>query len=43
MDVGWGTLTGEASYTYGSLVHTNDPRVGCAFNRADYSNPDSTR
>ena len=38
---GWGTLTGEASYTYGSLVHTNDPEVGLgAFNRADYSNPD---
>ncbi|WP_349368603.1 ABC transporter substrate-binding protein [Salinarimonas sp.] len=37
---GWGTLTGEASYTYGSLVHTNDPEVGLgAFNRAGYSNP----
>ncbi len=38
---GWGTLTGEAGYTYGSLVHTNDPVTGLgAFNRAGYSNPD---
>ena len=38
---GWGTLTGEASYTYGSLVHTNDPETGLgAFNRAGYSNPE---
>ncbi len=37
---GWGTLTGEASYTVGSLVHTNDPvtKLG-PFNRTAYSNP----
>lgn len=36
---GWGTLTGEASYTYGSLVHTNDPKLGLgAFNKQGYSN-----
>ncbi|NIX75289.1 ABC transporter substrate-binding protein [Microvirga terricola] len=38
---GWGTLTGEASYTYGSLVHTADPSVGLgAFNKQGYSNPE---
>lgn len=38
---GWGTLTGEASYTYGSLVHSNDPETGLgAFNRGEYVNPD---
>ena len=37
---GWGTLTGEASYTYGSLVHTADAALGLgAFNKAGYSNP----
>lgn len=35
----WGTLTGEASYTYGSLLHTKDPDLGLgAFNRTGYSN-----
>ncbi|WP_210492667.1 ABC transporter substrate-binding protein [Microvirga antarctica] len=38
---GWGTLTGEASYTYGSLVHTADPASGQgAFNKQGYSNPE---
>ncbi len=38
---GWGTLTGEASYTYGSLVHTADPSTGLgAFNKQGYSNPE---
>ncbi|MCB8819014.1 ABC transporter substrate-binding protein [Microvirga rosea] len=38
---GWGTLTGEASYTYGSLVHTADPKTGLgAFNKQSYSNPE---
>lgn len=37
---GWGTLTGEASYTYGSLVHTADSVTGLgAFNKQGYSNP----
>ncbi|GDX56172.1 ABC transporter substrate-binding protein [Comamonadaceae bacterium] len=37
---GWGTLTGEASYTYGSLVHTADVVMGLgAFNKQGYSNP----
>ena len=37
----WGTLTGEASYTYGSLIHTKDPDLGLgAFNRTGYSNPE---
>ena len=37
---GWGTLTGEASYTYGSLVHTADAVSGLgAFNKQGYSNP----
>ncbi|MEI8144535.1 MAG: ABC transporter substrate-binding protein, partial [Alphaproteobacteria bacterium] len=37
--LGWGTLTGEATYTYSSLGHTNDPakRLG-AFNWRGYSN-----
>ena len=36
---GWGTLTGEASYTLGSLAHSNDPdkKLG-AFNRVEYKN-----
>ena len=37
----WGTLTGEASYTYGALVHTADAERGLGnFNRGDYSNPE---
>jgi len=41
---GWGTLTGEASYTYGSLVHTADPEKGLgAFNKSGYSNPEIDR
>ena len=37
---GWGTLTGEASYTLGSLAHSPAPdlKLG-AFNRTDYANP----
>ncbi|NIA67893.1 ABC transporter substrate-binding protein [Pelagibius litoralis] len=36
---GWGTLTGEASYTLGSLAHSNDPDVKMgAFNRVEYKN-----
>ncbi|GAB4185342.1 MAG: ABC transporter substrate-binding protein [Thalassobaculales bacterium] len=36
---GWGTLTGEGSYTLGSLVHSNDPQVKLgAFNRNGYKN-----
>ncbi|WP_245944124.1 ABC transporter substrate-binding protein [Acuticoccus kandeliae] len=38
---GWGTLTGEASYTLGGLAHTNNPDVKMgAFNRIAYSNPE---
>ena len=38
---GWGTLTGEASYTLGSLIHSNDETVKLgAFNRGAYSNPE---
>jgi peptide/nickel transport system substrate-binding protein len=38
---GWGTLTGEGSYTLGSLVHTNDPATKLGpFNRTSYSNPE---
>lgn len=37
---GWGTLTGEASYTYAALLHTADPSIGLGgFNRSGYSNP----
>ena len=38
---GWGTLTGEASYTLGALAHSNDPdaKLG-AFNRIEYMNPE---
>lgn len=41
---GWGTLTGEASYTLGSLAHSENEelRLG-AFNRIIYSNPDVDR
>ena len=36
---GWGTLTGEASYTLGSLAHSDAPdlKLG-AFNRVEYVN-----
>ena len=38
---GWGTLTGEASYTLGGLAHSNDPDVKLgSFNRIDYKNED---
>jgi peptide/nickel transport system substrate-binding protein len=37
----WGTLTGEAAYTYGALVHTKDAEKGFGnFNRSGYSNPE---
>ncbi|WP_394788689.1 ABC transporter substrate-binding protein [Rhodoferax sp.] len=37
---GWGTVTGEASYTYGSLVHSADPATGLgASNKAGYISP----
>ncbi len=36
---GWGTLTGEASYTLGGLAHSNDEAVKLgAFNRIAYKN-----
>lgn len=36
---GWGTLTGEASYTLGSLAHSKDDKVKMgAFNRIEYKN-----
>jgi len=36
----WGTLTGEAAYTYGALVHSKDPARGFGgFNRSGYANP----
>ncbi len=36
---GWGTLTGEASYTLGSLAHSKNPEVKLgAFNRVAYKN-----
>ena len=36
---GWGTLTGEASYTLGGLAHSNNPDVKLgAFNRIEYKN-----
>ena len=38
---GWGTLTGEAAYTYGATIHGRDPAVGLGnFNRSGYSNPE---
>jgi len=38
---GWGTLTGEASYTLGSLAHSPNEEVKMgAFNRIEYHNPD---
>ena len=37
----WGTLTGEAAYTYGALTHTPDEEKGFGnFNRTGYSNPE---
>lgn len=40
----WGTLTGEAAYTYGALVHTKDADKGFGnFNRTGYSNPEFDR
>jgi len=36
---GWGSLTGEASYTLGGLAHSNNPEVKLgAFNRIGYKN-----
>lgn len=41
---GWGTLTGEASYTLGGLAHSNNPDVKLgAFNRIEYKNDDVDR
>ncbi len=41
---GWGTLTGEASYTLGSLAHSKAPEVKMgAFNRTGYKNEDVDR
>ena len=38
---GWGTLTGEASYTLGGLAHSNNPEVKLgAYNRIEYNNTD---
>lgn len=38
---GWGTLTGEASYTLGGLAHSNNPEVNLgAYNRIEYKNDD---
>lgn len=38
---GWGTLTGEASYTLGGLAHSNNPDVKLgAYNRIEYLNED---
>ena len=38
---GWGTLTGEAAYTYGAMIHKPDPSVGFGnFNRSGYDNPE---
>jgi len=41
---GWGTITGEANYTYSSNAHSNNPqlRLG-AFNWHGYSNPEMDR
>ncbi|MCA1241066.1 ABC transporter substrate-binding protein [Stappia stellulata] len=41
---GWGTLTGEASYTLGSLAHSpNDEVKMGAFNRIEYKNDEVDR
>ncbi|MFN4128750.1 MAG: ABC transporter substrate-binding protein, partial [Paracoccaceae bacterium] len=40
----WGTLTGEASYTYGSLVHSKNADLGLgAFNRGNFSDAEFDR
>jgi peptide/nickel transport system substrate-binding protein len=40
----WGTLTGEAAYTYGALTHSKDEEKGFGnFNRTGYSNPEFDR
>lgn len=40
----WGTVTGEGTYTYGSLVHSKDEEKGLgAFNRNGYANPEVDR
>ena len=40
----WGTLTGEAAYTYGALAHTKDDEAGFGgFNRTGYSNAEFDR
>ncbi len=37
----WGTLTGEAAYTYGAMIRTADAEKGFGnFNRTLYSNPE---
>ncbi len=37
---GWGTLTGEASYTLAAMAHSPAPELKMgAFNRIEYSNP----
>ena len=41
---GWGTLTGEAAYTYGAMIHKADPTVGLGnFNRSGYDNAEVNR
>lgn len=38
---GWGTLTGEAAYTYGAMIHAPAPAIGFGnFNRSGYDNPE---
>jgi peptide/nickel transport system substrate-binding protein len=38
---GWGTLTGEAAYTYCAIIHARDPSIGFGnFNRSGYDNPE---
>lgn len=37
----WGTLTGEAAYTYAAMVHSEDPENNLGnFNRTGYDNPE---
>ncbi|WP_426956614.1 ABC transporter substrate-binding protein [Muricoccus radiodurans] len=41
---GWGTLTGEAAYTYAAMIHAPDPAQGFGnFNRSGYNNPEVNR
>ncbi|WP_376099403.1 ABC transporter substrate-binding protein [Roseomonas sp. CCTCC AB2023176] len=41
---GWGTLTGEAAYTYCATIHKPDPASGFGnFNRSGYDNPEVNR